>query len=496
MLGSLLKHYFCDYMSSISGFKRFHNEVINMPRDDFSSMSLGKIRTIAGYLLLTENKIKKEGINYKETIEIINKELLNKNYPKYRDVEFEKKYFLYSDLDTHYEKEGRMFRHIMSLCTFFGLISNFSRQKKKFNYDKCKEYYYSEDDLLIPVARNNLIMFNISDNDFIKSLSGIELQEAANYRPAYAILKYIKEIGRPVTKFEISVLLGRVDRIQSENRILERALKIGRLLPGTQKEQIEVFFKNMNWMHKDSGHHFPYASSQEPYFKFNSFFIYLEHFDLINISNKTELITLSQYTEEILDDNVPYLIADLENLLDAVDVHDRKYLNDIILYQRYPELLKIAKNDPEFIQKMNFRSLKKKDKSKRTRNELIVELSKIKADYKCQYEQKLLFKMPNGKYYCEAHHIIEFSTENGPDITENIVVLGPLAHKIIHHGAKEEVENVYMQLIKNGALHADRFRKMATTYKCLTKEHVHILHQKKIITNSEKEELEELIAKN
>lgn len=102
--------------------------------------------------------------------------------------------------------------------------------------------------------------------------------------------------------------------------------------------------------------------------------------------------------------------------------------------------------------------------------------------------------MPNGKYYCEAHHIIRFSDQDGPDITENMVVLGPEAHMIVHHACKEDVTNLYIQLIKNGAIKYEQFERMATIYHCLTKEHITILFDSCIITQLEKEKLLELVA--
>ena len=191
------------------------------------------------------------------------------------------------------------------------------------------------------------------------------------------------------------------------------------------------------------------------------------------------------------------MIADLEKLLIAVDNYsgDNSELNDLILYQRNPELLKLAKDDPNFIEKMNWRSLRNPIivNGKRTRNRLIAELAKIQADYKCQYANRHIFKMPNGKYYCEAHHIIEFSTEQGPDITLNLVVLGPEAHMIAHHACKEDKNDFYMQLAKNGVLNIARFKDMISTYHCLTKDQLEILYNKHIITLSEKQELRDLL---
>lgn len=495
---TVFEEYFSEYMGSRDGFDTFHNEVINMPRDQFSDTGLDKIRTLAGYLLLTEGKLDASGVNYKTTLECIATQLREGNYPLYRDTDLEERYFSYTNISAHYESVGRMFRHLMSLCAFFGFVKSISKQQKIYNYDKCKEYYLSDNEILIPVARNNLMLLNAKDNDFIKSLRGINVDDTTDYRPTYAILRYMHQINRPSTKFELSVLLGRIDSLKTEADIIERALKIGAILPRNEQTQIPYFFSNMNW--KDANNnHFSYARSQEPYFKFNSYILFLEAFELIAYDNINNTYSLTDYAETLLADDISYLIADLERLIILVDNYaaDNSELNDLILYQRNPELLRLAREDATFIEKMNKRSLNNPiyDRAgKRQRNRLIAELAKIQADYKCQYAQRTIFKTPNGKYYCEAHHIIEFNTENGPDITNNLVVLGPEAHMLIHHACKDEVDDAFMQLRVNGAMDVSRFKEMATVYNCLTAEHIEALSNKKAITYTEKAELLSLIS--
>ncbi|MEI3325025.1 MAG: hypothetical protein V8R64_00760 [Thomasclavelia sp.] len=496
---NVISKYFNEYKNNLSGFKQFHNEVINMPRDQFSDTGLNKVRIIAGYLLLTENVTAYEGNSYKEIMDIIHIEILNHNYPKHRDLAIEKRYFQYESIDIHYETEGRMFRHLMGMASFFGFISSKSKNKKIINYDKCKEYYLSDDKVLIPIARNNIIMMNARDNDYLKSLKGISIDPDTDYRPAFSILKYMQLIERPVTKFELSILLGRIDRIKNQQNILYRALEIGRILPKTSTEQQFYFFANMGWKHSD-GKFYMYANSQNPDFKFNNFLILLEEFELIQKYNSSERYILTDYALSIISDDISYLIADLERLIEIVEKSSvDKELNDIILYQRNPELLQLAKSDPEFIFKMNQRSLqhpKYDQNGKRVRNRLIAELAKIMADYKCQYAMRHIFKMENGKFYCESHHLIEFSTENGPDITNNLIVLGPEAHMILHHACKEEKNNVYMQLIRNGCLKYKQFEEMITIYHCLDKQHISILKNKNIITKDEEYNLLKLLKNN
>lgn len=495
---TVFEKYYSSYKNTIQGFNDFHNEVINMPRDQFSDAGLQKVRVLAGYLLLTEGFIKADGDSYKVFMHIIHEQLITGNFPQYRDLILEKRYFEYDNLDVQYDTEGRMFRHLMSLCAFFGFISSLAKQRKIIDYGKCREYYYSDDKVLMPVARNNVMMLNAKDNDFINSLKGITIDKDTEYRPAYGILRYIHDIKRPATKFEISVLLGRIDTVKKEADILRRALEIGAILPKTQDEQIPYFFSNMGWKYTN-GTHFSYAASQEPHFKFNSFLLFLNAFGLIEYNSVTETYTNTDYANKLIEDDVSYLIADLEELLKTVDNYDaeNKQLNDLILYQRNPELLRLAREDTNFIIKMNKRSIANPiydTKGKKQRNRLIAELAKIQVDYICQYANRHIFKMPNGKYYCEAHHILEFSTEDGPDITNNLVVLGPEAHMIIHHACKEEVDNTFLQLRINSALDFNRFKEMITVYNCLTPSQIEILSNRRVITANEKNELLDLLS--
>ena len=490
---TVFEKYYSHYMNTQDGFDEFHNEVINMPRDEFSSTSLKKIRILAGYLLLTENKLDGTGCNYKDVMGCIKDSLMNGNYPTYRDQELESRYFDFNNIDIQYDIEGRMFRHLMSLCAFFGFVNSISKNKKTFNYDKCREYLLSDDSVLMPVARNNIMILNAKSNDFIKSLVGITIDEETDYRPTYGILRYMSQIGRPVTKFELSILLGRIDTLKKETDIINRAITVGSKLPARQREQMLYVFSNMGWK-RANGQFFVYRRSQQPHFKFNNYLLLLEAFELIEYNYTEETYTLTSYATDILSDDISYLVADLERLIETVDDYskDNRELSDIIIYQRNPELLRLAKEDATFIQRMNIRSMNNPrygNDGKKIRNRLIAELAKIQADYKCQYAQKHIFKMPNGKYYCEAHHIIEFSTENGADITNNLVVLGPEAHMLIHHACKEEVDDAYYQLRVNGTLNIDRFKEMITVYHCLTEEQINLLNGKNIITSFERDEL-------
>ena len=495
---NVFEKYYIKYMNTLEGFNSFHNEVINIPRDDFSSAGLSKLKVLAGYLLITEGSLDSEGNNYKEIMNAISVNLHSNEiqYDIERDEELEKSYFTYSDLDSHYEVQGRMIRHLMELCELFNLIESISRRKKIVNYTRCKQYFLSDAITLIPIARNDILALNINNNPLIKNLQGIEIDVNANYRPAFGILSYMKHIDRPVTKFELSILLGRVDETKTEDPIISRALELGRTFPVTQNEQIVYFFNNMGW--KENDRLYVYANSQEPHFKFNVFIIFLEKFELIKQSHIPDTYVLTDYAKELIKDSQTMLVKDLERLVESIQNYstNNSVLNDLILYQRNTELLDVVKNHPDFIKSINRRSLDNPIydvNKKRVRNQLIAELAKIQVDYVCQYNKKKTFKTQDGSYYCEAHHIIEFSKENGPDITNNLVVVGPDAHMRIHHGSKEVVTDTFTTLIRNGAIALEQFKEMITYYNCLDEGQINILYNKSVITEKEKDELLELL---
>lgn len=257
--------YFKDYVDTRQGFDEFHNEIINMPRPDFKSMGLQILRVIASYLLLLENKTSIEGNNYKEMMGLINRELSKKHYPLIRNIAFENKYFNFMNLEAHYESgEGRMFRHYMGLASFWGMIYSISRQKKQIKFDVCKDFVSVSEYKINDFARNLGLSVDIKTNDFIQNLNGIKrIRSDANYHPTLAILKYMNEIGRDATDFELSVLLGRIDKVQNEQVIIQRALDIGKKFASrTRQGQQQEFFKMMGW--QENSNLFRYRTCQEP----------------------------------------------------------------------------------------------------------------------------------------------------------------------------------------------------------------------------------------
>ena len=499
---SVIPIYYKNYLKTKENFNTFHKQVINMPRDNFSCIKLDEVQSLCAYFLLIENLFdNKEGISYPEIRKLITEQIQKNKFPaKYRNQRLEEKFF------SNKNKEGdiaRLWRHPAEMAFFLGLLKKTNTgYKKKIDFEFCRKLYDNEK-LFIEVMQNYWFYININSNEDIKAKQGIVITENANYRPTYAILKYLQKMGRPASLFEISILLGRIDELQSEDEILSRAIDIAKELPETNERhgQETYFFEKMQWLNED-GSLYSYNKSQEPYFKFKSYLLYLKIFGLINISdddNVNSLLSLTNKAEQMLSDReIPIELKDLEELCSKVDDDNENEaeLFSFIIYQRSPQILKAIEEDSVLIDKINQRAVRKTkygNDGKRIRNKLVNELAKLKAKYTCEATGKKTFKMPNGQYYVEAHHIIEFSREKGPDVTDNIIVLAPEKHRLLHYGSIQEIDDLYNHLKTNGIINMQRFKNLHIKYKVLTKEHIDILFRKKLISSIDKEELLSMI---
>ena len=498
---SKVQDFFGAYAGSRNKFSLFHREVINMPRDSFSNASLKKLQSLASYLLLIKDKIHPEGSNYKEFLRLMINEYEKGNTQKmfHRNIDFENTYFQYEgSFDEHYTKLGRRFRHSPELANFFGLIDSISKHNKIVNTENCKKLSLSSENILMPVLRNDLIFMNIRENQYLKLLDGIHsISTEADYKPAHSIMRYLSEIKRPATDFELAILFGRIDAIQKEGEIYGRAKQIGHELTGKNKDQqIEYFFKELGW-HTD-GIIWNYAASQQPEFKFKSFFKYMEVFELIKFNSFNKTYTLTDYATKLLEEEIAPDLIDLESLLYKIDddTENDATLANLIINKRTSRISSEMRDNPKLIERLNKRSIRNTQydsKGKRKRNRLIIEIAKMRADYTCEVTGQKVFKLPNGTHYVEAHHIIEFSTENGPDITENLLIISPNIHRLIHLACQEEKDDLHTQLMSTGKISFDRFKSMQETYSCLTEDHVEIIHNKRFISSNQKNELLALI---
>lgn len=503
-MANIICEYFKNYMNAKGKFEQFHNNVINMPRAKFSELGeiIKLLKSIASYIILINEDFFKEPTNYKKIYREIFLNYKKGIFPENnRNISFETRFLNRSeDFDYLYSDEGKMgrlFRHYMEYFAFFGVITDGENKNKKYiDLDSINELILTPEETLFDVFRNKMLNININCNDFIKNMNGINIKNDADYRPAKAIISYCHELRRKCTAFEISILLGRIDEVQKENDILRRAVNIGKLLPSDVESQKKYIFGIMGWKN-NGGELFEYAASQNPDFKFKVFLLFMKVFGLIEYDERTNLITLTAYSEELVKEDIPFEVLDLQKLLTMVDDdnEDSNKLTDIILRKRTDTITKAIQSDSELVEKLNLRNIRNPiiKHGKRQRSRLIAELAKIKCGYLDEITKKVTFEGKNGKNYVEAHHIIEFSTENGPDITDNLICLGPENHSLIHHGSTNAVNDFYITCQSRGVLSLDRFKSICTRYRCLTKDHVKTLLFKKIISKRDAEDLNNLI---
>ena len=496
-------YYFSEYKKNEQKFKEFHNQIINMPRANFGEIKdfLNNLKNIAQYILNLTNEFLSKELNYKELYNALLSNYRNKIFPIKRDYKFEINFLnVDGNIDEIYAKKGRMFRHYMSYFDFFGFMKDGERKRNKiFNIDSLKELVlFNDESNLINIYRNRLLNLNINNNNYIKNLKSISINDDATYCPARAILNYCNTLQRSVTDFEVSILLGRIDnKLQKEEDILQRAISLGNILPENKNEQITTFFQNMEW-HND-GISFQYKSSQNPDFKFKTFLLLMETFGLIRYDRTTSQISLTDESKQLLKEGISLNILDLNKLLSEIDndIVDNNQLINLIIQERKQIITAEIKADGQLVEKLNKRNIRTPiiKNGRRIRNKLIAAIAKIKCNYLDELTKQPSFVDKNGNNYVEAHHIIEFKGENGPDVTDNLIILSPQNHSLIHHGAKFEVDNFYKECKKKNVINFEKISNICIRYQCLTNEHIKILHDKQIINDDEAKELKKLVHK-
>ena len=132
-----------------------------------------------------------------------------------------------------------------------------------------------------------------------------------------------------------------------------------------------------------------------------------------------EVFELDDYLDTYLVINgIPYLFYDSQaydnDLIKPADIDD-SFLHDLEedLCTTHIELYKIK------------------------RYQAIVKFLKKKYDYRCQL-CGYSFKMDNGNYYCEAHHIKELS-KGGSQNPSNVLILCPNHHRQFHYASQQVV---------------------------------------------------------
>ena len=497
---------FDKYKDTREGFDAFNKLVINMPRHEFGSMNIDFVKTLA--MILVNIKISGERLTiihlyYLIHIFFVTQPTACESIPDIILQLFDLSLQTESSIKNYYNNndgKARNFRHLVEIMRLWGLVDDDLELSNVINYEVCDEFFKLKS-TEIEGLRAKMMGMDIIDNSFFISLSNINTKirnkTIFSYKPAAAILTYMKEINRPVSKFELANLLGIITtECTSSEEIMDNALELGKNFPENVKEHQSYFFKYMNWI-DENGKLFVYSNSQAPHFKFNSFMLFMKNVDLVKMTADNEAFELTEYSKQLLQETIPIEIAELERYIDiAENAYSDKDLADLIIYNIKPSLLYYAAQSEEFIKAMNKRSLtrpKRDNRGKKVRSKLIAELSKVRANYTCQVSGIPTFKDSKGNNYVESHHIIEFNGEDGPDIIDNLLVISPLYHSLIHHAGNEDLYDFYDTLRKKNIVNIDMFKNMIDNYNCLEEKHIRSLYNKHLITKIEYSELMEYI---
>lgn len=497
---------FENYKNSFENFKTFNTSVLNMPRHEFATMNVMFVKSLA--ILIDGISLNDdEEINDKKLYYLIHQYLLDgydESIPDYVVSLFDLALQSEFSINQHYDNvQGRKFRHLVDVMKMWGLLENAPSPKKVVvNRNVCQEFFMISKDTLESL-RTKIISMDIADNSMFQSLRCIKKisgnGKVFSYKPAINILRYMKEINRPVSQFELSNLLGIIiPEYTSENELYNNAISIGKQMPNNFNEHQKWFFEYMNWK-DDDGRLFRYVPSQDPVFKFNSFLLFMKDLNLIQQTDDNIYI-LTQYSIDLLNEDIPAEVVELERYINIAENENAdKELAELILYNIKPSLLQYAAQNDNFIKAMNRRSLTHpifNKKGKKVRNRLIAELSKIKANYTCQISQKPTFRDEKGNNYVESHHIIEFNGEDGPDIVDNLLVISPFYHSLIHHACKEDIKDLYRTIRINNIITLHTFKNMIDDYNCLNSSHIFELYEKGLITKLEYMELCDYLENN
>lgn len=483
-----------NYKNDYKKFEEFNKLVINMPRHEFQSINVELIKELAMILY----NIRNDGAENLTLIKLyvyshfiildntLNLESFILKLYNFELIEEEEiiKYYRKND------GKARDFRHLCMIMRLWGLLEGDEETGNKINYEACDEFLSINKDEL-SALRTKMMSMDIQDNPMFITLKFLKrrIQEETifSYKPVTTIIKYMSIMNRAVSLFEVSNLLGVIlPSYQSQEDILNNAIRIGKKMPENISEHKKWFFEFMNW--KNDKEFFRYKPSQDPVFKFKTLILFMENLGLIELKDNDSLV-ISDYAKELMLEDIPLEILELEKYIDiAENKYSDKDLASLILYNIKPSLLNYAARNEQFILAMNKRSIKnpKRDKKgKKIRNKLITELAKVRTKYLCQIGGIEPFRDSKGNFYVEAHHIIEFNGEDGPDIIDNLLIINPYYHSLIHHGSISEVENLYDHIRKNNIINVELFKKMYDDYGCIEDKHIQSLLEKKLITKIE-----------
>ena len=437
---------------SRAAFLQFHNEVLNLPRDSFSNFNILKVKSLAEYLYSIRYSFPHDGLKIKDIYIEIHYFLQSNNVPNPNNdfiQLFDLSLTSIEDINTNYATgSGRKFRHWIELAGLLEILSNVTqgeRSSKRVLTTFTEEIYLIPTGLIPSLVRDRILSINTISKPGIGNLSSYSLFQNLDFRPAMAILKYIFLKKRICSRFELSIFFGRPNyNLNTETQIIDEAILTTVAFPINQIQQIELFFQSKDWLNPD-GSIYEYAASQQPYFKFNAFFVLLVTVGLINYCEEngalsvvpTNYLKLTPFANSLFATGSSPEEIELENLLDEIeDEVDNNDLASIITRNRTTIIQDQMDNDTSFIERVNTRAAAKSGVNTSTstvirwrRDELVREVSKLKVNHSCQSCNRETFLDRNGNNFVESHHILEYnSTEDGPDVLQNLLVLCPNCH--------------------------------------------------------------------
>lgn len=491
-------------------FTTFHNEVFNLPRDSFSNFDILKIKSLAEYLFSIRFSFPDIGLKLSDIYLKLHFYLQGNNIPN-PNTDFEGLFNLnlteIEDVKYHYTNDaGRKFRHWMELASLLDLLANFEQgnnRSRRILTDFTEEIFLIPSELITPLVRDKVLSINTNSNPGLGNLDSYVNYQNLNYRPAYAILNYLNRMQRPCTRFELAIFFGRPDySLTTEAAIIDEAVELGSTFPLTQNEQIEFYFRYKNWVDINENI-YSYATSQEPYFKFNAFFILMDSVGLVNYDVANSLLSLTTFSNSLFSSEISPEAVELENLISEIEnISDDNLLTEKVAKNRAALISNLISNDSSFVENLNQKAAAKSGNATTTsqttkwkRDELIREVSKQQANYDCQGCNNPTFIDRHENNFVESHHILEYNTkEKGPDVLQNLLVLCPNCHSKIHFARIDIVEDFYRDMRIRNIITLNRFMEIHTSLNLLKQNHIEILFQKCIINEEEAMELNELIS--
>ena len=167
---------YSNYKGSFEKFKEFNVKVLNMPRHAFETMNISFVKALANILQNIELKENKE-FGSKDLYYFVHMYLLKNREDKvqtYIENLFDFSLHTREQIDVHYGKEGRKFRHLVEIMKLWGLVEKVKASDKIFiNENICKEFS-TIDDKTLEILRTKLVAMDIEDNSLFQSLKNIK----------------------------------------------------------------------------------------------------------------------------------------------------------------------------------------------------------------------------------------------------------------------------------------------------------------------------------